>query len=253
MLKKMHVSTRCGLLVITSLMASCSWLRPAPPAPAEPPAATPAIAAQARPAPDPWLAQAGKEGRQLLRIDPAASLIAITVRRGGALQRLGHDHVVATRTLRGWAVAPAGAKPGRTEFSFRADEMSVDEADLRAIAGLPPPPTFDYIAGTRKNMLNKVLEADQYPEVRVAAQTTTPGGPLETAITLHGVTRHYVVPATLQSTGGRVRATGSVQLKQTDFGITPYSLLGGALAVQDEIELRFDITAAPQSAASPGR
>jgi len=32
-------------------------------------------------------------------------------------------------------------------------------------------------------------------------------------------------------------------LNQTDFAITPYSLLGGAIAVKDALELRFRISA----------
>jgi hypothetical protein len=36
---------------------------------------------------------------------------------------------------------------------------------------------------------------------------------------------------------------GTVNLKQTDFGLTPFSVMAGALAVQDEMELRFDLRA----------
>jgi hypothetical protein len=32
-------------------------------------------------------------------------------------------------------------------------------------------------------------------------------------------------------------------LKQTDFGLTPFSVMGGAMSVLDPMELRFDLTA----------
>jgi hypothetical protein len=37
--------------------------------------------------------------------------------------------------------------------------------------------------------------------------------------------------------------TGRVTLKQTDFEITPLSILGGGLQVQDRVEIRFAIRA----------
>ena len=37
--------------------------------------------------------------------------------------------------------------------------------------------------------------------------------------------------------------TGSLTLPQTSFGITPYSILAGALQVQDEVDIRFRIRA----------
>jgi len=37
--------------------------------------------------------------------------------------------------------------------------------------------------------------------------------------------------------------TGRLSFDQTDFGITPYSLLGGAIAVKNGVDLRFRIQA----------
>ena len=36
---------------------------------------------------------------------------------------------------------------------------------------------------------------------------------------------------------------GRLSFDQTDFGITPYSLLGGAIAVKNGVDLRFRIQA----------
>jgi hypothetical protein len=40
-----------------------------------------------------------------------------------------------------------------------------------------------------------------------------------------------------------MRVSGRLAFEQTDFGITPYSLLGGAIAVRNEVDLRFRIIA----------
>jgi hypothetical protein len=48
----------------------------------------------------------------------------------------------------------------------------------------------------------------------------------------------------LQGDAHRVTAIGSMELRQTALGLTPYSLMGGALQVQDAMQLKFRITLA---------
>lgn len=211
------------------ILGACTQLPPPASAPV-----TAELQAEVTPAPAPR-ADAGP----LLLIDSAQSLIVATVRRGGVLARLGHDHVVASHTVTG-TVSPS---QNRADFTFRLDEMKVDEAALREIAGLGKQPSADAIEGTRHNMLVKVLDAEHYPLVQVHAQRGAPDQPLQVAITLHGVTRNLAIPVTLREENGVMRVTGTVALKQTDFGLTPFSVMAGAMAVQDEMELRFDLTA----------
>ncbi|MYM84718.1 YceI family protein [Duganella sp. FT50W] len=223
-------------------LSACSQLPPpaAEPvqakAPAKPAPAPPKQKPVQKTTPTPTLpAGAGP----VLRIDSAQSLIAVTVRRGGMLARLGHDHVVASHTVTG-TVSPSR---NIADFTFRLDEMKVDEADLRQIAGLDKQPSADAIDGTRYNMLNKVLDAERYPLVRVHAERIAAGQPLQVTITLHGVTRSMAIPAELREAQGVINVKGTVNLKQTDFGLTPFSVMGGAMSVQDQMELRFDLTA----------
>ena len=241
--RRLSSAIRSTVLLACAVLAACTPLPPAPaqaPAPAAP-AALPA-----------WQ----RQGVQLLHIAPEESLLTITVRRGGALARLGHDHVIASRTLQG-VVTPA---PGRAQFQFRLDQMSVDEEGLRQAAGLTTTPSADAIAGTRHNMLVRVLDAERYPWVSIEARRTGDNEVFEADITLHGVTRTVQLPVRVeQAADGRgLQASGSLLLKQSDFGIVPFAILGGAMAVQDQMELAFRITArqdlsAPGSGASPGR
>jgi polyisoprenoid-binding protein YceI len=210
------------------------------PAPATPKAPAPAPAPTPAPAPaDPLAALAA--GPKILHIDPQRSLIAITVRRGGAFARFGHDHVVASHTLSG----QVDLARRRTDFQFRLDQMTVDEADLRRQAGLDTQPGADAIEGTRHNMLTKVLDAEHYPLAQIHATLPAPGQPLQAAITLHGVTRTLPLPVTWRAGASELAVEGTLTLRQTDFGLVPYSLMGGALAVQDQMELRFTIIARP--------
>ncbi len=188
-----------------------------------------------------WYRQAARR-EPVYRIDAAHSLIAVTVRRGGPFARFGHDHVVASRGVEGY-VAP---RSGRADFHFRVDQLSVDETALRTAAGLDTTPSADAIAGTRTNMLTRVLQAERYPLVLLHAERVA-GDParLRLAVTLHGVTRTMLVPTTIAHSGTTLVASGSLRLLQTDFGITPMSIMGGALKVEDPIEMRFTIVARP--------
>ena len=215
-------------------LAACSPLR----APSGTTGATSAPSTTAPAAPGPATPPAPDAAR-VLQIDSASSLIAVTVRRGGVLARLGHDHVVASRTVTG-TVAPA---QNRADFRFRLDQLTVDEPDLRRVAGLEKQPSVDAIDGTRTNMLTKVLDAERYPVVSVHAERGAAGEPLRVAITLHGVTRDYAIPVDLQEHDGVMTISGKVDLNQSDFGLVPFSVMGGAMAVQDKMELRFTLAA----------
>lgn len=216
-------------LLLLALLGGC-----APPVQQPPPVSAPPEAAAG------WYLKAAAAGQKVYRIDAAQSLVAVTVRRGGAFARFGHDHVVASRTLSGYAAPDAG----RADFQFRLDQMTVDEAPLRTEAGLDTQPDADAIAGTRNNMLTRVLEAERFPVVMLRAERV-PGkaDALRLAVTLHGVTRKVDVTTKIERNGAQLVASGALTLLQTDFGITPMSVMGGAMTVQDPMELRFRIVA----------
>ncbi|MBC7685970.1 MAG: YceI family protein [Bdellovibrionales bacterium] len=203
-----------------------------PPAPVSPPAGDAAAA---------WYQKAAQAGKKVYRIDPSQSLITVTVRSGGALARFGHDHVVPSRGIEGFVAPDAG----RADFHFRLDQMTVDEAALRTGAGLDTQPSADAIEGTRANMLTRVLEAERFPVVMLHAQRQPGAEVVRLTITLHGVTRTLEVPVLIERSAASLAASGALTLKQTDFGVTPMSVMGGAMTVQDQMELKFKIVAAP--------
>jgi polyisoprenoid-binding protein YceI len=58
------------------------------------------------------------------------------------------------------------------------------------------------------------------------------------------VTRPLRIPAKIERGAARIGVSGSFAINQTDFGIAPFSVFGGALAVQDRVDLSFAIRAA---------
>ena len=186
--------------------------------------------------------QIAAQGGAVYRVDPVHSLVVITVRRGGSLARLGHDHVVAARAVQGY-VAP---DEGRADLYVPLAELTVDEPELRAQAGFDTQPSAADIEGTRANMLDKVLETQRFPHaiIRVSSvERSASGVRLKLALLLHGVTRNFDVPVQLQAAGNELSVTGSLVFKQSEFGIVPFSILGGALEVQDALDLRFAVQA----------
>ena len=90
-------------------------------------------------------------------------------------------------------------------------------------------------------MLEKVLEAERFPGVLVRAS----GGDssMEASITLHGLERRVPIPVQIDSNETVLNASGEFAIRHTDFGMTPFSVFGGALAVKDRIDIRFHIVA----------
>jgi polyisoprenoid-binding protein YceI len=190
--------------------------------------------------PEAYYRQAQAQGKAVYRVDPAQSLVVIEARRGGSLARIGHDHVVASHDVMGY-VAP---EEGRADLYVSLERLVVDEPGLRAESGFETQPTESDIEGTRRNMLEKVLEAEQFPFARVRVNGIDSGaGRLDVAITLHGTTRELKIPAQIETGAREIGVSGRLELKQTDFGIVPFSLLGGAIQVQDRLALRFRIRA----------
>ena len=207
-----------------------------PPAAASPPASQPQPSGQK------------VEGREF-RVDSEASLLTIRVYKGGPLSRAGHNHVIASHSLNGVAYVPD--EPTRASFDVHLPvaELVVDEDALRAQEGpdFPPGVPEDAKEGTKRNMLGpSLLEAERYPEIVLqseAMQRGPEGLQAQVRVIVRDRASAVIVPLQYGIQGGFLHVEGELALKQTDLGLTPFSLFGGALRVQDEIKVRFSIVA----------
>ena len=178
-------------------------------------------------------------------MDPVSSLVTIDVYRAGSLAHLGHDHVVASHDTQGYVLPDAG----NADLYVELDGLVVDEPVLRADAHFDTQPSPEDIAGTRRNMLGSgVLDAARYPFVLIRVTGVDGAGGARTAsvsITLHGMTREMQVPLRIETTADEMSVSGRLTLRQTDFGIVPLSVLGGAIQVKDALDLQFRLHARP--------
>jgi hypothetical protein len=197
------------------------------------------------------------------RIDESRSELRILVYRAGPLAHLGHNHVMVNRSIHG--VVNLADSVAETQFSMEvpAAAFVVDDAQARSEEG----PDFaaavpdDAKSGTLHNMLStSLLDADEFPMITIKsiaiAGAGAPGTPrfdlqdagavtFTVAISVAGHESRLDVPFTLHRDSEHISAVGSLELRQTALGLTPYSLMLGALQVQNAIKIKFNIVANP--------
>jgi hypothetical protein len=188
------------------------------------------------------------------RIDASQSELRILVYRAGPLARFGHNHVMVNRAISG--SVDFGDETSASAFQLKVPVLGfvVDDAQARReegadFAGEVPD---DAKSGTLRNMLSAaVLDADEFPAMTVksvAASGTldASGGGSMIATVVVNIAGHestIEVPFTLESGADRLSATGSLELRQSALGLAPYSLMLGALQVQDALTIKFQIVA----------
>jgi len=192
-------------------------------------------------------------GGKVYVIDTARSQLLIYAYRGGAAARLGHNHVLRAARIEGYVHVPAAA-PAGARFDLRVPlaQLVIDEPQLRAATGdaFAGERTASDIAGTRHNLLGPDgLDAARFPDVRVRSTQVSGDWPALVAdieVTLHGATRSLTVPLRVRRNGADLNISGSLALRQSAFGVQPYSALLGLLAVQDPVTIRFELFASEQ-------
>jgi polyisoprenoid-binding protein YceI len=193
---------------------------------------------------------------KLYRIDESQSELRILVYRAGPLARLGHNHVMVNRSLRG-AVNVADA-PNESVFRLTVpvSGFAVDGAQARHEEGsdFDSEVPEEAKAGTLQNMRSSaVLDADEFPLITVnsVAFSAPPGASVADSmiatvtISVAGHDSKIDVPFKVRRDANQLSATGSSEIRQSALGLTPYSLMLGALQIQDAMTIKFKIVAAP--------
>jgi hypothetical protein len=208
------------------------------------------------PKPEESISKPGLPPGTVYRIDENQSELRILVYRAGPLAHFGHNHVIVNHAILG-AVNLADV-PGDSAFwltvpvaGFVVDDVQARREEGGDFAGDIPD---DAKSGTLHNMLTAaLLNADEFPEIAVRSvaesgtRAASGAGALTAtvAISVAGHESAVDVPLTLQVDSHRLSATGSLELRQTALGLTPFSLMLGALQVQDAMTIKFEIVAVP--------
>jgi len=165
---------------------------------------------------------------QSAQIDPTHSTVTVHVYKTGFFSALAHNHVIK---------APISS--GAIDREQHTVTLIFHVVDLQLADTEGSESDHKEIDATMKGP--KVLDAANFPDISFSSKRVDVLGQDTYKVTgnvkIHGVVREIAVP--ISSSGGVFK--GSVTLKQTDFGITPIKIAGGAVRVKDEIEISFEI------------
>jgi hypothetical protein len=185
-------------------------------------------------------------------VDSAHSLVRIYVYRAGLLSFLGHDHLITASVITGeLRFTPPPALAAAFSLSIPVAGLVVDDPQQRHAAGgrFGAPVAAEDRAGTRHNMLgDNVLDAVQYPIITVTGRWlggSASHGRVAVTLGVHGGRHDYRVPVNIQLQAQDLRVTGKLHLRQSQLGITPFGIFGGALQVADGIDVQFSFTFVP--------
>jgi polyisoprenoid-binding protein YceI len=224
---------RCSAIALCCLLASC----------AQP------VRESRGPAPVETSHSANKRGATIYEVDPEASELHILVYRGGTLGRLGHNHVLSSRSLSGDAWLHPDFTRSGFQITLPVESFIIDDAQTRAVHGeqfAAQVPQKD-IDGTRRNLMKaEVLDVERFSQIRLASSaiTGTAADPKVVAqVTIKDVTRELAIPMSLSLEGSQLQASGEFEILQSDFGITPFSVALGALQVQDRLHVTYRVVA----------
>lgn len=182
-------------------------------------------------------------------IDTAGSELRLLVYRAGPMASLGHNHVIVSRSLHGSVTVYDSGAVGSFHVSFAPAEFLVDLPEDRARAGADFSTEVggDARSGTLRNLLSEgQLNGAQYPRIDVDSAAVTGTGTNLAAtviVTVAGRRAEVTAPFTLERGPARLHAVAAFTLRQTALGITPFSVMRGALRVEDEMRVSLELEA----------
>lgn len=186
---------------------------------------------------------------EIYEISPQASEIRVLVYRSGPLARLGHNHVISTRNIQGKIYRHQELRYSGMVMQLPVNGFEVDNPSLRAAAGpaFGTMPSGQDIAGTRNNMLSEqVLNFAQYPYIRLVSVNISNNTGRSSAllrITVRDISTDVNIPFETRYEDQRITIKGQAGISQKALGMKPFSILMGAIAVQDQLTVQFDLVA----------
>jgi polyisoprenoid-binding protein YceI len=161
----------------------------------------------------------------------------LTVHTGvaGRAARMGHR---LTLLMESWQVSVAwsAGKPVAGQLVVDVDSLQVQRGE-----GGVTPLTGAEKAVARNNAL-KSLDAKRFPQIEFHADSITESGTgylLAGPLTIHGVTKPVDVALALAVNGDQWQLSCQADIRQSDFGIKPFTMMMGTMKVDDVVRVAF--------------
>ena len=157
--------------------------------------------------------------------------------------------VEGTSTVRGFKCAATSMDADiATSRSDAATALASGEKAVTTVAFRVPAAQLDCKNSTMNEHMRKAIKAEASPviEFELGGYDLVPaagkvGAKMTGTLSLGGVTKPVVVNAELVQEAGGVRVKGTYDLKMTEFGLKPPSLMMGTMKVNELVKVNFDL------------
>ena len=162
----------------------------------------------------------------------------------GAAAKMGHR---LTLSITSWHATVTWADSGPSALDLVADVSSLEV--LKGEGGITP------LSGPEKATIRgnalKSLDAQRFPSIKFHASniSESPDGyRLVGELTIHGTAKRLEVALHVEDHGDTWQMSAEADVRQSDFGVKPYSMMMGALKVADTVTVSLDATHAKDAA-----
>jgi polyisoprenoid-binding protein YceI len=153
----------------------------------------------------------------------------------GRAAKMGHRLTIAMNSWQA-TVQWADGQPVAAELTVDVDSLQVSHGEGRLIA----------LSGAEKTLARshalKSLGASRFPRISFRADDIEQADgdyQLRGTLEIHGTSRPRVVDLRVEDLGDSWRMSCEADVRQTEFGIKPYSMLMGAMKVVDAVTVAF--------------
>jgi polyisoprenoid-binding protein YceI len=183
-----------------------------------------------------------KDKTRTYTIDLSQSRVTATLTQEGFIARRYPTHRVEVKNFSG-KMDVSERDETRIAVEVEAESKSLTNAD----EGMS-----EFERREFHNVLNNLaLESDKFPRIKFVSTSVSDARKsgetrtftLNGDLTMRDVTKRVSFPVTVTIAKDQLRGTGEAKLKQTDFGITPYSGKLGLIRIGDEVKIDFAIVA----------
>lgn len=180
-------------------------------------------------------------GAKTFSFSAAQSQLTLTLIQEGALRKMYPTHTVGVKSFSGRIQMPADESKASAEL----------DAESKSFVNIDKSMSDFERGGFHKVLHEEVLASKQHPTIKFRSTSITNvqksgenrSFTLHGDLTLRGVTKRVAFPVKVTISGNQLRATGEEHIKQTDFGITPYSGGLGTIKIGDQLKVSFVIVA----------
>jgi len=173
------------------------------------------------------------------KLGPDNGTLSVKTGRSGAAAKAGHDLTIHVGSWE--ATLTIGDDPAQSNLTLDADASSLSVID--GTGGIQS------LGDDDKKNIKKTIDDDVLKGESIQFRSTSVQGSdgtlsVQGDLTLRGKSNPITFDLTVGDDG---RVSGTAVVKQTDWGMKPYSALFGALKVADEVKVEIEECSLPSS------